>query len=166
MALSGSTLFMKGLRRLCETGTNRIDWDDATQNIKAMLISDGFPQPAAEADIDALQTLADTVSNGGSLSSKRVAGTTDQVVGGTSRGFTEDTTGNELECTANPAALPDWTAVATGANCRGIVIYREVSAADASRYVLCFLKFSADLPTNGSNIRVTLAAEGAFKISY
>ena len=165
MAVNGSTFFMKGLRRLCETGGNRIDWDDATQNIKAMLVSDAFPQPLAEADQDALETLASTVSNGGALSTKRVSGTTDQVVGSTSKGFTEDTAGNELELTANPTQIT-FSAVAQGANARGVVIYREVSAADASRYILAFLKFSADLPTNGSDIRVTFSAEGVCKISY
>lgn len=165
MAVSGSTFFLKGLRRLCETGSNKIDWDDGTQTIKAMLVADTFPQPLAEADQDALQTLADTVSNGGALSSKRVAGTTDQAVGSTSRGFNEDTAGNELEMTANPTNIT-FTAVAIGANARGIVIYREVAAADASRYVLCFLKFSADIPTNGSNIQVTFDSQGVCKISY
>ena len=165
MALSGSTFFLKGLRRLCETGTNKIDWDDATQTIKVMLVSDGFPQPLAEADQDALQVLSDTVSNGGTLASKRVAGTTDQAVGSTSKTFNEDTAGNELEMNASPTQIT-YSTVATGANCRGVIIYREVSAADASRYVLCFLKFTADLPTNGSDIRVTFDAQGVCKISY
>jgi len=70
----------------------------------------------------------------------------------------EDAAGDEVELDANNFTH---TAVSSGDTAVGSVLFKQVTT-DADSPVIAFLDYT-DTPTNGGDITVTLAAEGAIK---
>lgn len=78
------------------------------------------------------------------------------------KAINEDAVDHEAELDANDFTH---TAVASGDTAVGTILYKQVGGDDttpADDPVIAFLDYT-DIPTNGGDIEVTLAAEGALK---
>lgn len=72
----------------------------------------------------------------------------------------------DVKCDVSVADITYTAVVAGGGDASGICAFHQVSAADASRFLLTWNEFAADVTTNGSDVKVTFHADGILKVTY
>ena len=101
------------------------------------------------------------------VSASKVTGTTDQTLTGANLGNpTEDLANNRVEMDYTTTLV--WTSVGPGpAETVGYVIfYHDDGGVAANSALLCFCDFVSNITTNGSDITVTINAEGVWALVY
>ena len=138
---------------LVEIGKGTIDWQATSpSNISVQLTQDSYTP-----DKDAHEDLAD-------VSSSEVTGTTDQAIQG---GIT-DPTHSAGTCSFDSTTNPTWSAVgpSPAETVGGVIVYYATGVESTSTLISCNAFTGGNITTNGSDIQVTWASDGVFKITY
>lgn len=142
-----SGMYANGIKFLTN---GAVDYD--TDTIKAQLTQSSYTFDGANQEAHDFRD--DVV---GSL----VTGSTDMEV--TTKAITINTTDNKvyLDCTGTIT----FASVPGGETAGGIVIYKVVGSA-ATDNLICWCQFSSNVETNGSDIQVTMNANGVASFQY